>query len=171
MEVVAIVQDLPEKSSLKGEIFCSADLRLRYSHSGYNESEAYLYNIYLKLHHESEPELLQEELTELIHPFMDWIDVEYRLQPFKEVYFDISSPYDNLSHANVKLIRLLGWLTLVIFSLAVFNYINLAIAQSTGRLHELGVKQVFGAEREHLIRQFVNEVFFQVILALILGFV
>jgi putative ABC transport system permease protein len=92
------------------------------------------------------------------------------MQPFKEVYFDISTPYDNLSHANVKLIRLLGWLALVILFLAVFNYINLAIAQSTGRLHELGVKQVFGADRSFLIRQFINEAFIQVFIALILGF-
>jgi len=101
---------------------------------------------------------------------MDWKDVEYRIQAFKEVYFDISIPYDNLYHANVKLIRLLAWLSLAILFLAVFNYINLAIAQSTGRLHELGVKQVFGADRPWLIRQFINEAFIQVVLSLFLGF-
>jgi len=170
VEVVAICRDLPEKSSMKGEMFCSAELRLRYSLSGHNEQEAYMYSIYLKLHKENNPEALQEVLTELIHPFMDWVEVDYLLQPFKEVYFDIHSPYDNLSHANVKLIRLLSWLALVILILAVINYINLAIAQSTGRLHELGVKQVFGAGRSFLIRQFINEAFTQVILALLLAF-
>jgi len=171
VEVVAIVQDLPEKSSLKGEMFCSAELRLRYSLSGHNDQEAYMYNLYLKLHPDSKPEELDSVLTSVIHPFMDWNDIEYRLQPFKEVYFDTTAAYDNLSHANVKLIRLLGWLTLVILFLAVFNYINLAIAQSTGRLHELGVKQVFGADRPFLIRQFIHEAFLQVALALLLGFV
>ncbi len=171
VEVVAIVQDLPEKSSLKGEMFCSAELRIRYSRSSHNDQEAYMYNLYLKLRPESKPQKLDSELTSVIHPFIDWNDTEYRLQPFKEVYFDTSSSYDNLSHANVKLIKLLGWLTLVILFLAVFNYINLAIAQSTGRLHELGVKQVFGAERHFLIRQFINEAFLQVVLALLLGFV
>jgi len=170
VEVVAISKDLPHKSSMKGEMFCSAELRLRYSLSGHNEQEAYMYNLYLKLHPEGDPEPLQEVLTELIHPFMDWVEVDYLLQPFKEVYFDINSPYDNLSHANVKLIRLLSWLALVILILAVFNYINLAIAQSTSRLHELGVKQVFGAGRSFLIRQFINEAFLQVLLALLLGF-
>jgi len=170
LEVVAIVQDLPEKSSLKGEMFCSAELRLRVSHTSHNESEAYLYNIYLRFQPGNGPGILQEELTALIHPFMEWEEVDYRLQPFKEVYFDISSSHDNLDHANVKLIRLLGWLTLIILFLAVFNYINLTIAQSTGRLHELGVKQVFGANRSFLIRQFMNEAFLQVLLALLLGF-
>lgn len=171
VEVVAIVQDLPEKSSMKGDLFCSAELRLRYSLSGHNDQEAYMYNIYLKLHPDANPETLESKLTDLIHPFMDWIDVEYRLQPFKDAYFDISVPWDNLSHANVKLIRLLSWLALIILFLAVFNYINLAIAQSTGRLHELGVKQVFGADRAFLIRQFIREAFLQVLLALLLAFI
>jgi putative ABC transport system permease protein len=170
VEVVAIVRDLPEKSSLAGEMFCSADLRLRYSLSGHNESEAYMYNIYLKFQPGSGPSLLQDDLTALIHPFMEWVEADYRLQPFKEAYFDISSPYDNLSHANVKLIRLLGWLTMIILFLAVFNYINLTIAQSTGRLHELGVKQVFGANRPFLIRQYIHEAFLQLFIALLLAF-
>ncbi|MFH0757605.1 MAG: FtsX-like permease family protein [Bacteroidota bacterium] len=170
VEVVAVVGDLPEKSSLQGEMFCSAELRIRYSRSGYNDQEAYLYNLYLKLHEGCSPEGLDTALTPLIHPFMNWMAIHYHMQPFREVYFDISTPYDNLSHANVKLIRLLGWLALVILLLALFNYINLAIAQSTGRLHELGVKQVFGADRRFLIRQFIHEAFVQVLVALILGF-
>ena len=167
---MAVVADLPDKSSLQGEMFCSAELRIRYSRSGWNEKEAYLYNLYLKLNKGSRPGGLDTALTRVIHPYMDWMEIDYYLQPFREVYFDISTPYDNLSHANVKLIRLLGWLALVILFLAVFNYINLAIAQSTGRLHELGVKQVFGAGRSFLVRQFINEAFLQILLALILGF-
>lgn len=170
VEVVAVVEDLPEKSSLSGDMFCSAELRIRYSRNGYNEKEAYMYNLYLKLNKANNPGGLDTALTRVIHPFMDWIDANYQLQPFKEVYFDISTPHDNLAHANVKLIRLLGWLTLVILILSVFNYINLAIAQSTVRLHELGVKQVFGANRWILVRQYINEAFLQVLLALILGF-
>jgi len=129
-----------------------------------------MYNIYLRFQPGDGPEILQKEITALIHPFMEWEEVDYRLQPFKEVYFDITSSYDNLDHANVKLVRLLVWLTLIILFLAVFNYINLTIAMSTGRLHELGVKQVFGADRSFLIRQFMNEAFLQLLFALFLGF-
>jgi putative ABC transport system permease protein len=172
VEVVAVVQDFPEKSSLQGEMFCSADLRITYSKTSTGEKEAYLYNIFLKLHPGNGTELLQDTLTALIHPFLDWYEGrEYSLAPFKDAYFDIGTQWDGLSHANVKLLGLLGWLSLVILILAVFNYINLTIAQSTGRLHELGVKQVFGADRPLLIRQFIREAFFQVVLALILAFV
>jgi putative ABC transport system permease protein len=171
LEVVAVVQDFPEKSSLNGELFCSADLRMRYSLTSSGDKEAYLYTLFLKLHAENGPQVLQDTLTALIHPYLDWYEgTEYALHPFKDAYFDIDTR-DGLSHANVKLLSLLGWLSLIILILAVFNYINLTIAQSTGRLHELGVKQVFGADRPWLIRQFIREAFFQVVLALFLAFV
>ena len=172
LEVVAVVEDFPEKSSLQGELFCSADLRIRYRLTSTGDKEAYLHNIFLKFRPEHGPEVLQDSLTALIHPYLDWYEGrEYYLQAFKEAYFDISIPWDGLLHANVKLLGLLGWLSLIILILAVFNYINLTIAQSTGRLHELGIKQVFGADRPWLIRQFIREAFFQVLLALVLAFV
>jgi putative ABC transport system permease protein len=172
VEVVAVVQDFPEKSSLQGEMFCSAELRIQYSLTSTQDKEAYLYNIFLKFHPESGPESLQDTLTALIHPYLDWYeDRSYSLHPFKDAYFDISAQWDGLQHANVKLLSLLSWLSLIILILSVFNYINLTIAQSTGRLHELGVKQVFGADRPWLIRQFIREAFIQVALALLLAFV
>jgi len=172
VEVVAVVEDFPEKSSLQGDLFCSAELKITYSRSGYNDKEVYLYNIFLKLHPAYGPDFLQDTLTALIHPYMDWREGrEYSLQPFRDAYFDIVTQGDGLLHANVKLLNLLGWLSLIILILAVFNYINLTIAQSTGRLHELGVKQVFGANRPWLIRQFIREAFLQVFLALLLAFV
>ncbi len=172
VEVVAVVEDFPEKSSMQGDLFCSAELKITYSLTRHNDKEAYLYNIFLKLHPSYGPEFLQDTLTSLIHPYLDWREgQEYSLHPFRDAYFDIVTQGDGLSHANVKLLNLLGWLSLIILILAVFNYINLTIAQSTGRLHELGVKQVFGADRPWLIRQFIREAFSQVFLALLLAFV
>ncbi len=40
LEVVAVVKDLPEKSSLQGEMFCSADLRIRYSLTSTGDKQA-----------------------------------------------------------------------------------------------------------------------------------
>ncbi len=74
VEVVAVVQDFPEKTSLQGEMFCSAELRMRYSLTSNGEKEAYLYSIFLKLHQDNGPEFLQDTLTALIHPYLDWYE-------------------------------------------------------------------------------------------------
>jgi putative ABC transport system permease protein len=60
VEVVAVVEDFPEKSSLQGEMFCSADLRITYSRTSTGDKEAYLYNIFLKLHPAYGPDFLQD---------------------------------------------------------------------------------------------------------------
>lgn len=170
VRVAAIIQDLPEKSSLKGEMFCSTELKIRYSRSSTETQDVYLYKMFLKFHPEVNPRELESELSETIDLYdMDWMEGEYMLQPMREVFFDTRLQHDDLDHANVKLIRLLGWLALVVLFLAVFNYINLSIAQGTGRLHELGIRQVFGADRFRLVGQFLREALYQVLLALILS--
>jgi len=114
---LAVVQDFPEKSSLQGELFCSAELRIQYSLTSNGEKEAYLYNVFMKFHPAYGPELLQDTLTALVHPYLDWYEGrEYSLHPFKDSYFDFSIR-DGLSHANIKLLSLLGWLSLIILIL------------------------------------------------------
>lgn len=168
--IVALIRDLPGKSSLSGEMFCSTDLKIRFSRSTNDRQDVYVYKMFLKLLPDSKPVELQKELSKTIDLYdMDWLEGEYTLQPFREVYFDTSIPMDDLTHANVKLIGLLSWLALVILFLAMFNYINLTIAQSTGRLHELGVRQVFGAERFNLVIQFLREALFQLLLAIVIS--
>ena len=172
VRVAAIIEDLPEKSSLRAEMFCSTDLKIRYSRSGYNGKDYYLYKTFLKLMPDSKSRVLEEEISSAIDPHdMEWLEGEYLLQPFREVYFDTSIPHDDLVHANVKLIRLLSWLALVILLLSVFNYINLTIAQGTSRLREFGIKQVFGADRLHLVSQFLREASYQIMMALLLSFI
>ena len=111
VRVSALVRDLPEKSSLAGEMFCSTALKIRYSRSASPTKEVYLYKLFLKLLPGSRPGELQEQLSETIDQYdMDWLEGDYLLQPFRELYFDTSRQHDDLQHANVKLIRLLGWL-------------------------------------------------------------
>ena len=100
LQVVAIVKDLPEKSSLSGDLFCSKELRIRYSRHGHNESEVYLYNNFLKLQADSKPLDLEEEMTAGFQQYMDWQENEYHLQAFDQVYFDTDKGWnDSLSHA------------------------------------------------------------------------
>ncbi len=169
VRVVAIVKDLPEQVSLHGELYCSSKLRIRYSSRGYNDKQVLFYKLYLKVHPGSDIASIESSISPEIQRFMDWVDVDYQLQKFSDIYFDTTIIHDDLQHANVKLIKLLSWLTFVLLVLAVFNYVNLSIAQSTNRLHEIGVKQVFGAGRRVLIFQFVSEAFLQVLLSFVIA--
>ena len=92
-------------------------------------------------------------------------DNKYSLIPYKNVYFDTSLSNDDLAHANVKLVGLLVWLTIVLLILAVFNYINLSVAHNTNRQKEFGIKQTLGARNFNVFIQFIGEAFFTTLAA------
>ncbi len=168
--IVAIVKDFPDKTCLHGALFCSSELKIRYSRSGHNGVYVYLYKMFVRLVPGTDPSSLSERVSPEIQKFMDWIEIDYYLEKFTDVYFNPDVVYDDLNHANLKLIKLLTALSLVILLLSVFNYVNLSIAESMKRLHEYGVRQVFGANRLQLVWQFFIEAFLKIFLSLVVAF-
>ncbi len=93
----------------------------------------------------------------------------FGLQPLRDIHLDarvagtrgMSSSY------------LLAAIALAILLIASVNFTNLSIGLSSIRSTEVGMRKVMGAERRHLIRQFLGETlviaFFAVILGLILA--
>jgi putative ABC transport system permease protein len=165
VQAVAVIKDFPEKSTLSGDMICSADLKLRFSRSCFNDNCTYFYKSLILLKPGVSDEAVSSKLTPLIPKFYDKDDNEYSLIPYKNVYFDTSLRNDNLAHANVKLVHLLVWLTVVLLILAVFNYINLSIAHNSNRLKEFGIKQTLGARNLNVFIQFIGEAFFTTLAA------
>ncbi len=58
---------------------------------------------------------------------------------------------------------------ILILLLACFNLTNTAIAISSGRLKEIGVRKVMGSQRKHLVAQFLGETILICFISLILG--
>jgi putative ABC transport system permease protein len=158
VRVAAVINDFPEKSSLSGDLICSADLRIRYSQNCY-ENCSYLYSTLILLKPGISDNEVSKKLTAIIPKIHKKDNNQYSLLPYKNAYFDTSLDNDTLSHANVKLLQLLAWLTVVLLFLAVFNYINLSVAQSTNRFKEFGIKHTLGASRAKVFAQFIREAF------------
>jgi putative ABC transport system permease protein len=72
-------------------------------------------------------------------------------------------------HANLKLIRVLSVISLIIILLAVFNYINLTTATHSDRLKEIGIKKTIGASRMQIFTQFMAEAFLVCIVSFLLA--
>jgi putative ABC transport system permease protein len=163
--VVAVIKDFPEKSTLSGDLICSTDLKIRHSGSCFNNKCIDTYKSLVLLKPGVQAEAVSSKLTPLMPKFHDKDDNQYSLIPFKNVYFDTSLSNDSLAHANVKLVSLLVWLTVVLLILAVFNYINLSVAHNTNRLREFGIKQTLGARNLNVFIQFIGEAFFTTLAA------
>lgn len=97
-------------------------------------------------------------------------ETQLLLQPMKEIHYDIRYSGGTASPTVSKdSYRALGAVGLLIIIIAAINFINLSTAQSVKRAKEVGVRKVLGADRFQLIRQFLGETSFLVLLAVVLG--
>lgn len=71
--------------------------------------------------------------------------------------------------ADMTYVRIMGIIATLILLVACLNFMNLANAQGSGRLLEVGVRRVLGAGRRQLIGQFLSEAVVTSLLALCSG--
>ncbi len=94
--------------------------------------------------------------------------LRYHLEPLKRVhlYSPLAGFEPNGSIVYVYVLTLIAALILVI---AGFNYTNLAIAQSSGRAGEIGIRKVLGALKGQLFTQFTGESMLVTFISLLLA--
>ncbi len=171
--VAAVIKDFPKNRSFIGDVFCSNKLKVTFSSRGWNDKVTYFDKLLIKLSDKAHVNKVEESLKPIINPLYHGYeenDYSYNLSPFKYAYF-IPIKYDDLSHANVKLIELLSWLALCIFVFAIINYVNFSVAKISTEIKNVGMHQVLGASKFELFSRFISEALFQLILSLVLAVV
>jgi len=97
---------------------------------------------------------------------------EYYFQPLSQVHLDTEYGINNYNYVTGKdtifILSAIGFLILIIASI---NFVNLSIAQSIKRSKEVGMRKVIGANRIHIIGQFVGESFLFTLIAFLLSIV
>ena len=161
--VTGVIKDFSSKSSIRGDFLTNSKLKIIYegSSDGLGNNVNY-FRLFLLLGNRENISGLEESLTKNV------CSVEYKvgykinrinLVPFKESYFMQGIERSQTLHANVKLIRILSVICIIIILLAVFNYINLTTATHSDRLKEIGIKKTVGASRIQIFMQFMAEAF------------
>ncbi len=99
-------------------------------------------------------------------------DVEYSftLRALEDYHLQEGFSANGLSEpADMTYVRILGIIAVLILLVACFNFMNLASAQGSNRLLEVGVRRVLGAERPQLIGQFLAESVLLSLVSLVFG--
>lgn len=71
---------------------------------------------------------------------------------------------------NMGYVIIFTVVAIFILAIAAINYMNMATARSANRTKEVGIRKVIGADRGHLIRQFLGESVILSFIALLLAF-
>jgi putative ABC transport system permease protein len=93
--------------------------------------------------------------------------MEYALTPLADIHLDASVEWTKVSNPLYSYI--LGGIAMLILIIACINYITLALARSSGRAKEVGIRKASGAQRHQIALQFWGETQLLTVLAMVAG--
>ena len=173
--VSAILQDPPRNSQLQFNMIVSfGNLDASQTEDWWTAN----YVTYLLLHNNTAVKNLEIQVNNYMQTpnvrreaHLDGSDyLHYHLEPLKSVHLYSSLPGFE-PNGNITYVYVLLLIALLILAIACFNYTNLAIAQSSSRTGEIGIRKVLGALKGQLFRQFTGESLFVAFIALVLAVV
>ncbi|GAA4469741.1 ABC transporter permease [Nibrella saemangeumensis] len=141
------------------------------------------FSVYLLLKPNTNAEAVSAKLTKLILTnFKPEVgtSLSYSLQALNDVHLHSEGITDGARNSNVEAmaqgspfyINIFSFVALFILLIAGINYMNLSTARASNRIKEIGVRKSIGAERAHLVYQFLVEALlvtgFSLVVALVL---
>ncbi|MCO5950379.1 ABC transporter permease [Mucilaginibacter flavidus] len=79
------------------------------------------------------------------------------LSKFSDIYLKHTFNHGSRIGSKEEYVKLFSVIALFILIIACINFMNLSTAKASGRMKEVGIKKVVGAERSQLIIQFLSE--------------
>lgn len=129
---------------------------------------------YVLLQPNSDPVQFGEKIAPFLNETMKVIEGVYKnfiLQPVSSIHLFSDLEGEINPNSSITYLLILGSIALFILILACINFINLTTARAVKRAREIGVRKVFGAVKQQLIRQFLGESILITLISLICALV
>lgn len=105
---------------------------------------------------ESKKEDMISYFKEIFWPYQINVWKEITLTPLNDLYFTPFG-YSNLNHGDRKFVLVLMSVGILILIFAIFNYINLTVAQAGQRAKEMATRRLMGSSRKELFFRLMLE--------------
>ncbi|MEM1324910.1 MAG: ABC transporter permease [Bacteroidota bacterium] len=178
LTVSAIAADAPSNSSIQFDILLPLSFFPSYAEEKLNTQWGnFAISSFIRLRAAEDLAALREKLPAFIgQQYEADEDGEVAYQFFANPFVDyrlngMIVANGLLPNADTDYVFILGIIALMILLVACLNFTNLSNARGTKRLTEVGVRQVLGAGKEQLRRQFLAESVFTSLVALLLAVV
>lgn len=162
LEVVGIMQDVPQNSHLNFDVVVS--MEQADTTSGFAQFLRSWQSIsmvtYVELASPDSENNVEAKMEEMIRANDVGDNFKVTLQPLADVHLKSSGilfENYNLNKTDISYVYTLAAVGLFVILIASFNFMNLSTARSANRAQEVGVRKVFGAFRGQLINQFMIE--------------
>lgn len=95
------------------------------------------------------------------------IDFQLYIRPFSTAHFNAAYPWGH--YTNLENIYQLAVLALIILLIACVNYVLLTLTNTVSRSQEVGIRKTMGADRKHIVWQFLTETQLLVAISVLVG--
>jgi len=159
--VTGVFETFPAKNHLKADFLLSL-----YSFGIANWTEHRSHNLvtYVKLKKPTDEKLIEAQLPDFMYEFYgkeyyEYARSTYKLQPVADIHLDTSVDYNSYekpkgNYSSLYVFPLLG---VLIFVIALINYISLSIADNKKRRISFGINKLNGAGKNYFLDYFIRE--------------
>jgi putative ABC transport system permease protein len=152
-EVTAVVADAPKNSSFSFDFFILAEYFAEpFIFNGTNW-EALNFNSYVCLQNNANPDVVRSKIRDILMKHVPERERYLNMQPIKDAHFYSVSG----APTNIKNIRIMGILGLVIYIVALFNFLTISIGRYQKRAFEFKTKGIIGAGKMQVFSQIFIE--------------
>lgn len=161
-KVTGVMQDMPENSQIKGDMFISmATMTQRFNRGVDEEWGNFGATSYVLLKPGTNSKAFEKKLPAFMErragKLMQEAKMRYTLflEPLRDVH--LHSTRDVAEKGSMNNVYVFSVVAVFILLIACINFVNLTTARSAERAREVGIRKVVGAARSLLARQFVSE--------------
>jgi putative ABC transport system permease protein len=162
-QVTGVFEEMPSNTVLRAPLIVSFATLLQTHREAMTRWESWgSVTTFVRLREGADPDVVGAKLTELARSRLpeDQRGASYYLQPLDTIYLGVAGRSMNNDLGNegsLSRVTIFAGIALLILAIAAINFINLSTAKVTGRMKEVGIRKTCGAERSHLLRQFLME--------------
>ena len=161
--VTGVLKKLPDNSHLQFDMLASFPynwLLERQTAEKYKRDAPFY--TYVMLTPGVDNTVVDKKIANFCHKYMPEISgkLEVYLQPLKELHLHsgkLELDHNHWRKVNIAHIYIFASIALLILVIACINFINLTTARSLRRSKEVGIRKMVGAQRFHLVMQFIQK--------------
>ena len=173
--VKAVIRDVPKASHFHFDFFLPMSLVAVSRNT--NFASLYHFTTYVLIKEGAGYLSLQSKLPELVKQQLGDIEkmsngesfFRLNLTPLTSIHLHSNRQHELGANGSWQYIKIFSVTAILILLMACFNFISITTAQASKRVAQVSVKKILGASRWSLIRQFVLEALFIMLISMIVA--
>jgi len=165
LNVTGVLQDIPKDSHMQFDCLVPFKILGEFDYN-MNDWGSNNYWTYIQLTEDASAQEVETKISGIIQEHVSESSAILHLQSVVRIHL-----YALDGGGLITYIYIFSGMAIFILLIACINYMNLSTARSANRAREVGIRQVVGANRIQLIKQFMGESVFYAFIALIIGLV